>query len=82
VKHSIEIYSAGCATCQTTIEMVKKLAGAEHEVQVRDMQQRDVASQASEYGIRSLPAVVIDGKLASCCAERGPDENTLRAALR
>jgi glutaredoxin 3 len=82
VKHRIEIFSAGCATCQSTVEMVKKLAGAEHEVQVRDMQQRDIASQASEYGIRSLPAVVIDGKLARCCAERGPDENTLRAALR
>ena len=82
MKHRIEIFSAGCATCQSTIEMVKTLAGAEHEVQVRDMQQRDIASQASKYGIRSLPAVVIDGKLASCCAERGPDETTLRAALR
>ena len=82
MKHRIEIFSAGCATCQSTIEMVKKLAGTEHEIQVRDMQQRDIASQASKYGIRSLPAVVIDGKLASCCAERGPDENTLRAALR
>ncbi len=82
MKHRIEIFSAGCATCQSTIEMVKKLAGAEHEIEVRDMQQRDIASQASKYGIRSLPAVVIDGRLASCCAERGPDENTLRAALR
>ena len=82
MKHRIEVFSAGCTTCQSTIGMVKKLAGAEHEVQVRDMQQREIASQASKYGIRSVPAVVIDGKLASCCAERGPDENTLRAALR
>ena len=27
--------------------------------------------------IRSLPAVVIDGRLADCCAGRGPDEMTL-----
>jgi glutaredoxin len=82
VKHTIEIFSAGCATCQSTIEMVKKLAGAEHDVQLRDMQQREVASQAAKYGVRSVPAVVIDGKLAGCCAERGPDERILREALR
>jgi hypothetical protein len=27
-------------------------------------------------GIRSLPAVVIDGTLADCCAGRGPDQRT------
>ena len=82
MKHTIEIFSAGCATCQSTIDMVKKVAGTEHDVQVRDMQQRDVANQASKYGVRSVPAVVIDGKLAGCCAERGPDERILREALR
>lgn len=30
---------------------------------------------------RSVPAVVIDGKLAGCCAGRGPDEHVLRSAL-
>jgi hypothetical protein len=82
VRHTIDIFSAGCATCQSTIDMVKKLAGAEHDVKVHDMHQRDVASQASTYGIGSVPAVVIDGKLAGCCAERGPDERILREALR
>jgi glutaredoxin 3 len=78
---TIEIYSAGCATCNETIEMVKKLAGAQ-DVHVRDMQHRDTAAQAKRLGIRSLPAVVVDGKLASCCAGRGPDEHVLREALR
>ena len=40
----------------------------------------DVASRARSLGIRSLPAVVIDGKLAGCCADRGPDEAALRAS--
>jgi len=39
-----------------------------------------VASRAKSLGIRSVPAVVIDGKLAGCCAGRGPDEATLKAA--
>lgn len=62
--------------------MVRKLASAEHEVTVHDMQQPDIASRAARYGIRSVPAVVIDGKLAGCCAGRGPDERVLQDALR
>lgn len=79
-KHKIEIFSAGCATCKETIEMVKKLAGSDHEVQIHDMQQHDVASKAKQHGVRSLSAVVVDGKLAGCCARR--DEHVLREALR
>ena len=32
-KHKIEIFSAGCATCKETIDMVRKIAGPDHEVQ-------------------------------------------------
>ena len=81
-KHKVEIFSAGCATCKETIETVKKVAGPDHEVQIHDMHQPDVASRAKQHGVRSLPAVVVDGKLAGCCAGRGPDEHVLREALR
>ena len=81
-KRKIEIFSAGCATCKETIDMVKKVAGSDHEVEIHDMHQQDVAARAKQHGVRSLPAVVIDGKLAGCCAGRGPDEHVLRDALR
>lgn len=81
-KHKIEIFSAGCATCRETIEMVRKIAGADHEVQIHDMHQHDVASRAKQHGVRSLPAVMVDGKLSGCCAGRGPDEHVIREALR
>jgi hypothetical protein len=81
-KHTIEIYSAGCQTCIDTIEMVKWIAGSDYEVKVHEMLHGNTAAQAKGLGIRSLPAVVIDGKLASCCAGRGPDEHVLREALR
>jgi glutaredoxin len=77
----VEIFSAGCGACKETIEMVKRLAGSAHQVVVHDMHKREVARKAKEYGVRSVPAVVIDGKLAGCCAGRGPDEQTLRSAL-
>ena len=82
MKHKIEIFSAGCATCKETIEMVRKIAGGDHEIQIHDMHQHEIANRAKQHGVRSLPAVLIDGKLAGCCAGRGPDEHVLREALR
>jgi glutaredoxin len=79
-KRQIEVFSAGCSVCDETIEMVNRIACPSCEVTVLDMHDPDVASRAKDLGIRSVPAVVIDGKLADCCAGRGPDETTLRAA--
>ena len=44
------------------------------------MNDADVAARAKTLGIASMPAVVIDGALAACCAGGGPDEAVLRAA--
>ena len=79
-KRKVEIYSAGCSMCQEAIETVTSIACESCDVEVLDMNQLDVASRARELGIRSVPAVVIDGRLADCCSERGIDEATLRRA--
>ena len=80
--HTVEIFSASCATCRDAIELVKTVTGSTHDVHVRDMQSAETVARAKALGIRSLPAVVIDGRLAGCCAGRGPDEQTLREALQ
>jgi glutaredoxin len=80
-KKRVEVFSAGCSTCKETIELVKRIAGTSHEVVIHDMHKSDMASKAKQYGVRSVPAVVIDGKLAGCCTGRGPDEHVLRSAL-
>jgi glutaredoxin len=77
---SIEIFSAGCPACEETIQLVNRVACPSCEVSVLDMHVVEVAARAKELGIRSVPAVLIDGVLADCCAGRGPDEATLRAA--
>jgi len=79
-KRKIEVFSAGCLACQETIDLVNQVACPSCEVSILDMNDAAVASRAKGLGIRSLPAVVIDGKLADCCMGRGPDEATLRAA--
>src|SRR5215831_15855208 len=50
------------------------------EVTVHDMRNHEVAERAKHLGVRSVPAVLIDGKLANCCEGRGPDLQALRAA--
>lgn len=79
-KRTIEVFSAGCPACEETIALVNRIACPSCEVEVLDMHQPAVAAKAKTYGIRSVPAVVIDGKLADCCACRGPEEAPLRAA--
>lgn len=78
-KRKIEVFSAGCPACTETVELVNRVACPSCEVSVLDMNQAAVAARARDLGIRSVPAVVIDGKLADCCAARGPLEATLRA---
>lgn len=79
-KRKIEVFSAGCPACEDTIELINAIACPSCEVKILDMNETNVASRAKALGIRSVPAVVIDGKLADCCAGRGPDEATLRQA--
>ena len=79
-KRKVEVFSAGCGVCEETVELVTKLACPSCEVTVHDMKTIDVAKRAKALGIRSLPAVVVDGKLAACCVDRGVDEAALKAA--
>jgi hypothetical protein len=60
--------------------MVRRVACPSCEVSVLDMRDPAVARRAKELGIRSEPAVVINGMRAACCTGRGVDEATLRAA--
>jgi glutaredoxin 3 len=76
----IEIFSAGCPACEETVTLVNRIACPSCEVTVLDMHDPEVARRAKSLGIRSVPAVVMNGTLADCCAGRGVDEATLRAA--
>jgi predicted DsbA family dithiol-disulfide isomerase len=75
----IEIFSAGCSVCEKTIELVKDIACDSCQISVLDMYDADVSKRAESFGIKSVPAVVIDDKVAKCCEGREPDEVTLRA---
>jgi glutaredoxin len=80
MKRKIEVFSAGCPVCEETVDMINRMKCDSCEVSVLDMNDSAVASRAKALGVRSMPAVVIDRRLAACCASRGPDEAVLRAA--
>jgi len=77
---TIEIFSAGCPLCKETEEMVNRLTCSSCKVDVIDMHDIMGASRARGLGVRSVPAVAINGILADCCTGRGPDEATLVTA--
>lgn len=79
-KRKVEIFSAGCPACRETVKLAESLACPSCEVRVLDMNDPAVAGRAKGLGVRSVPAVAIDGKLAGCCDGRGPDEDTLLTA--
>jgi glutaredoxin 3 len=76
----VEIFSAGCKTCQRTIEQLREQVDSRHEIVVHDMHDEGVAGKAEAFGIRTVPAIVVDGALLACCKNTGPTLRELHAA--
>ncbi|MBI1310060.1 hypothetical protein GC176_02045 [bacterium] len=79
-KRQVEVFTAGCVACDEAVQLVQSMACPSCDVQVLDMQDASVAARAKKLGIQRVPAVVINGRLADCCAEPCLDETALKAA--
>ena len=79
-KRKIEIFSAGCPICTESIGQIEALTCSSCEVEVLDLREYEVSERAIRLGIRSIPAVLIDGVLADCCSGRGVNMGVLQAA--
>jgi hypothetical protein len=80
-RRRVEIFSAGCRTCTSTIEQLRQVIDPRHEIVVHDLHANDVAAERAEaFGIRTVPAVVVDGSLLACCKNKGPTLQELYAA--
>ena len=60
--------------------LVKGLACHACDVEVLDVHRATVAERAWGYGVRFVPAVVVDGRRVGCSTGPRPDADTLRAA--
>ena len=80
-RRRVEIFSAGCRTCTSTIEQLREVIDPRHEIVVHDMHgHQGAAERAESFGIRTVPAVVVDGSLLACCKNKGPTLQELHAA--
>lgn len=79
-KRKVEVFSAGCAMCDEVVRLVQASACASCDVTVLNTNEIDVAQRAKALGITKVPAVVINGILADCCAAGAADVATLKSA--
>ncbi|PAP76348.1 thioredoxin family protein [Rubrivirga marina] len=77
---SIEVFTADCPLCADAVDLVRRLAGPDDTVTLRPLHDEAVAAEAARLGVRSVPAVAVDGALAACCRDGGVSEAGLRAA--
>ncbi|MBI2026669.1 MAG: thioredoxin family protein [Deltaproteobacteria bacterium] len=82
-KRKIEVFVAGCSICADTLEQINKEACPSCELIVYDLNKgcatNECKDKAKKYGIKRVPAVVIDGKLADCCDTKGIDIEKLKS---
>jgi glutaredoxin 3 len=76
----IEVFSAGCPLCEPVVELVQRVAGADQEVLVHNLNEAEGARRAREAHVQRVPMVLVDGKPADCCAVGPVTEAGLRAA--
>lgn len=84
MKRQIEVFTAGCPVCEPVVKTVKEMACNSCEVTVYDLiklsDTKICVDKIKEYNITSLPAVAVNGKLLSCCTNRGVSKEELEAA--
>lgn len=83
-KRVIEIFTAGCHICDNAVKEIEALACPNCEVKVYDLNKKcstnECVEKAQRYGVQSVPAVAINGKLVDCCSNRGIDYEALKRA--
>ncbi len=83
-KRKIELFTAGCAVCEPVVEMVQAMACSSCEVVIYNLSQpcetKDCLEKVKTYGIKALPAIAVDGKLLSCCQNKGISVEELKNA--
>ena len=63
-KKRIEVFSAGCPLCRETLELVRNaVSDCGCEVIERTCTGETCCAEAKQYGVRTMPTVVVDGQI-------------------
>ena len=73
MKRQVEVFTANCPVCDPVIKMIQELACDTCEVTTYDLvkqcEDKTCLDKLDEYGIKKVPAVVVNGKLLDCCRD-------------
>ena len=82
MKKKVEIFTAGCFICNETVAAIEKLATSETEIKVYNLNtDAQGVELAKQYGIKTVPTVVINGVIADCCLNKGVIPEKIKALL-
>ena len=83
-KRRVEVFTAGCYLCDDTVQQLKDLACNNCEVIVYDLNKgcetNECQEKANAYGVQTVPAVAVNGKLMDGCKNTGIDMDFLKKA--
>jgi glutaredoxin len=80
-KRKVEVFTADCPLCDETVQLVKKLSCPSDDVTIYNLREKEGIDAAKEYGINSVPTVVINGKVLDCCKRSKLTEADFKAAV-
>lgn len=78
-KRKVEVFTGGCPLCDETVQLVKELSCSSCDVTVYNLREKGM-DKAKEYGVNSVPTVVVNGKILDCCKREKITEKDLREA--
>lgn len=83
-KRKVEVFTAGCPVCDPAVKMVQELACPSCDIHIHDLNKGcktdECRIETQRYSLKTVPAVVVDGKVVSCCANDGPKIEELKSA--
>jgi glutaredoxin len=82
MSRKVEIFTAGCPLCEETVKMVQDLACEYCKVSVYNLQSKtpEYLAKANDYGIHSVPTIVVNGNVLDCCKRGKITQEDLEAA--
>ncbi len=86
MKRKIEIFTAGCPVCSPVVQLIREVACKNCDVAIYNLTEEDAdrkySTMLDHYGIKQLPAVVVNGELLQCCkGERITKEDLIVAGI-
>ena len=63
-KGRIEVFTAGCPLCDDTLALIRQaVAACGFEVIERRCTDKDRCTEALQFGVRTMPSVMVDGEI-------------------